>query len=150
MAADDRVSFFVHALALSAAQAAGHVTESPSETQALHQLHDLFAGCDALRIADALGGRDRDMLLLPGSTGKLTLYAVVRMQSDRDMAVFERTRRVRAWGPHPLRGKVRHRTAAVHVLRSWPRGRLPDEAAETVRHALEAEPEEDVRLGLTA
>jgi hypothetical protein len=45
--------------------------------------------------------RDRDLLLLLGSLDALTLYAVValvRTQSDRDMAVFELARRVRAWG----------------------------------------------------
>ncbi|WP_083754028.1 hypothetical protein [Actinosynnema sp. ALI-1.44] len=45
--------------------------------------------------------RDRELLLLLGSIEDLTLYAVValeRTQSDRDMAVFEMARRVRAWG----------------------------------------------------
>jgi hypothetical protein len=45
--------------------------------------------------------RDRELLLLLGSLDALTLYAVValvRTQSDRDMAVFELARRVRAWG----------------------------------------------------
>ncbi|MBE1464799.1 hypothetical protein [Kibdelosporangium phytohabitans] len=45
--------------------------------------------------------RDRELLLLMGSLEDLTLYSVValeRTQSDRDMAIFEMARRVRAWG----------------------------------------------------
>ncbi|SMD21116.1 hypothetical protein [Kibdelosporangium aridum] len=45
--------------------------------------------------------RDRELLLLLGSMEDLALYAVValgRTQSDRDMAIFELARRVRAWG----------------------------------------------------
>jgi hypothetical protein len=44
---------------------------------------------------------------------------------------------------------IRTRNTAVHVLKSWPRDRLPDEAPETVRQALEAEPEDDVRQAMT-
>lgn len=45
--------------------------------------------------------RDRELLLLLGSLEDLALYAVValgRTRSDRDMAIFELARRVRAWG----------------------------------------------------
>jgi hypothetical protein len=45
--------------------------------------------------------RDRELLLLLGALEDLSLYAVValeRTQSDRDWAIFELARRVRAWG----------------------------------------------------
>jgi hypothetical protein len=44
---------------------------------------------------------------------------------------------------------IRARNTAVHVLKSWPRDQLPDEAPGTLRRAVDAEPDDDVRKGMT-